>query len=317
MTRYRIFGNALDSDIALPSLRPSELPAGRWRLRTVRHSLPPEAGEQLGADVQGICRTSVHRQGDGLLYRHSCTGAFALEAEGTDISWYPAEGADEDVVQNDVMGRLMALALHLGGFTCLHGSAIAFEQGAGTFLAPKGYGKSTLAAALVEAGGRLVSDDTVAVTPDRMPMVMPGIPHLRLRHDSAAHALSGAADSPQGGDGKHVVTDLADGRLLDEAAPLSAIYILAPVPADGRAPVVRTPMPGVHAAMSLVQHTKVGVLLRGSEAPAVFDRASRLAQRVPVYELAIARDLHRLPEVVATIGNWHGGFRGAPVPAPA
>lgn len=312
MPRYRLFGNALESDLLLPSLRSTDAEP-RWRLRTVHGAeVPAGEGELLGSDAQGICRTSVYRTPSGLLYRHSCTGAFALEEAGAELTWYPAAGAEGDVVQNDVMGRLMALALHLGGFTCLHGSAISFAEEASAFLAPKGYGKSTLAAALLDAGGVLVTDDTVAVRDEGAPIVLPGIPHLRLNHDSATHALSGAAESPQGGDGKHVVAGISDDRLLDAEAPLGAIYVLAPAPADERAAVTRTPMTGVRAAMALVQHTKVGILLGGGEAAAVFDRATSLARRVPVYELAIARDLTRLPEVVATVAGWHGGFAAAP-----
>jgi hypothetical protein len=237
---------------------------------------------------------------------HSCTGAFDIAPDGRRMVWYPSPAADMDVVRNDILGRLFSIGLHAGGALCLHGSGVAFDGETAAFLAPKGYGKSTLAGALIAAGARLVSDDTLAVTVGDVPMLQPGVHHLRLRSDSARHALEQPEAHPRGIDGKLVVSDLGDDRLLLVPRPLSAIYVLDPAPGSAERAVVRTPLAVPFAAVALVQHVKSAVLLGPPSAPALLDRAARVVRHVPVFRLQIARSLARLAEVTETLAEWHG-----------
>ena len=77
--------------------------------------------------------------------------------------------------QADITSRVLALALHAGGVFSLHASAVSIDGAGVAFLAPKHYGKSTLCSALVLAGARALSDDTVPVRPGNPPSLSPGI----------------------------------------------------------------------------------------------------------------------------------------------
>lgn len=220
--------------------------------------------------------------------------------------WYPSPAADMDVVRNDILGRVFSIGLYAGGALCLHGSGVAFDLDTAAFLAPKGYGKSTLAGALIGAGASLVSDDTLAVTAGDVPMLQPGVHQLRLRSDSARHALEHPSTHPRGVDGKLVVTNLRDDRLLLVPRPLSAIYVLDPVPGSTGHAVVRVPLALPVAAVALVQHVKSAVLLGPRSAAELLHRAARVVRDVPVYRLQIARSLARVGEVAETLAEWHG-----------
>ncbi len=281
---------------------------------------------------------TLERTASGFRYVHSCTGVFDVSADGSGIDWYVRPGADPDAARSDVANRVLAVALHAAGTLTLHGSGVAIDSvaidsaspdgadesasGAVVFLAEKRTGKSTLAAGLVNAGARLVSDDMLAVVPDDEPargvFLMPGLPHLRLFDDSAAHALeSDTAElgAVRGADGKQVLTSLEHARRQTTPVPLRAVYLLTPAVADAADAARREPLGAVPAAIALLQHAKLAPLFGGREHPVLLDRGVELARRVPVYRLHVARDLARLGDAADRILRWHGGHAGADVVA--
>jgi hypothetical protein len=83
---------------------------------------------------------------------------------------------DELVVEVEVpSARFAEAAIKMGLATLayrqsgllLHASAVGFARGAFLALGPSGAGKSTLARWCVEAGGRLLSDESIVVFPER------------------------------------------------------------------------------------------------------------------------------------------------------
>ena len=92
--------------------------------------------------------------------------------------------------------------------------------------------------------------------------------------------------------------------------PLGAIYVLSPVrPEPGDDTVRRELLPASRAVMALIQHAKIGMLLRGVEAPIVLERAIEVARQAPVYSLRVPRDFDRLDAVVAQLMQWHATDR--------
>jgi len=129
----------------------------------------------------------------------------------------------------------------------------------------------------------------------------------RLRPDSAARLLAPGMATRAGADGKQIVDSLPDCAAATEFRPLVALYVLVPVPsAAGAPPVRRTELRPTQGAVELVRHAKIGSLLGGREARAVFERAAHVARSVPIFSLEITRDLDRLPEVAEAVGAWHG-----------
>ena len=62
-----------------------------------------------------------------------------------------------------------------------------------------------------------------------------------------------------------------------------------------------------YPVFGLLGQTKIGALLGGSEAPAVFASVVALAEGTAIYKLRVTRDYERLGTVVERIMGWHGG----------
>ncbi len=312
MPYYSVFGGCLRSEIAFPELRTIARAAPRWRLHVSSRQQALDHAELLGIDDVGDgseVRLYKFAGGYRLQYDDN-TGAFDVSADGREITWFPVAHPNEEMVRLHVLGRVLATALHAAGTFCLHGSGVALQGGAIGFLAPRFWGKSTLAMALAKTGARLLSDDTLAVHPDDVPLLLwPGVHSVRLWGDSAEKI---AGDDPAGGAApfaiKRTFTGLPERLLACHPVPLSAIYLLAPREGNGNGSVVRrAPVAPVPAALSLVGHAKIGALLGKSEAPKVFARAVRVASRVPVYRLDVPRDFERVGDVVTHLTMWQDG----------
>lgn len=304
---YRVFGGILRSDLEIPDLHAIEPKADHtWRLRKSTDAVEPFGGETLGTEpVTSKANVTLLRRGEEYRLDFEDTGAFDILDGGREIVWYPKSDSDYEAAAVDVLGRCLPLAFHASGSLCLHGSAVAFDHGTIAFLAPKHHGKSTTALALARSGARLVSDDALPVTLTDPPLAFPGVHAVRLWADSAEQVASDR-HSRIGIAGKLVVDDLEGDAVMDEPSPLCAVYLIAPVLADADKPAaVRTITNSIEATLAMIGQAKVGGLLTGSEAPRQLERASKLAEKVPVYRLQLMRDFDRLDEVVGLIRSWH------------
>jgi hypothetical protein len=302
--RYRVFGGVLTAPFPFPELR--EAPSGEdadWSLDVVE-------GEPEGVDERPVgedeLAPGIHarlgRVGDRLRLHFDDTGVFDVYGDGR-ITWFPAAGCDRELVRVDILGRVLAVAGHEQGLLALHGSGVAIDGRAVGFLAPKGSGKSTLAIALASRGARLLTDDTLPVDVARV-LARPGVHSVRL-WDDAADRFSALGDWRVGLSDKRTFDALPDSLIQHDAVPLGALYELLPRPrAEVPELVRRTRLPAAHAAIVLMQHSKLGALLRG-ESRTVFERAARVASDVPVYSLELASDLASLGEAVDEMMRWH------------
>lgn len=304
MYRYSVFGGCLASALELPGLPVSASPDETWRLRVAAGPAGEPTGPLLGTEeVDAGCLVRLHVQGNGLRLSYDDTGVFDIIDGGRRIEWFPAPGAPEELARLDVIGRVLAAALHLEGILALHASGVIIDGQAVAFVAPKTFGKSTLALALVNAGATFLSDDTLPVEPGPRPQARPGVDHLRLWSDSAARL--GASD--------RLTTDATSGKQTvvmpgqrAPATPLSAVYLIAPAKrSHDEVAACRDRLRAVPATIALLRHAKLGPLVGGGETTRLLDQASRVAHVVPVYRLGIARDLDRLAEAVSCIMGWH------------
>jgi hypothetical protein len=309
MNNYQVFGGVLRSELEFPELDPATRGEPDWTL-TVTTAPAPDVplGDPLGEDKvdQGVMvRSFATPQGFRRVYDD--TGVFDVTAGGREVRWHRPESADLEAGRLDVLGRVLALALHASGWLSLHGSAVAMAEGAVAFLAPKGNGKSTLAFALLRGGAALMTDDTVVIGKGAPPTVRPGVQSVRLFRDSAAW-LSAPAPIAGTSDVKATFGQLSDDARRLTRAPLAALYLLESVPAGTIAePLERHRLEGPEAVFALLGQTKIGALLGGAEAPTVFASVVALAEGSPIYKLRVARDYERLGTVVERIMGWHGG----------
>lgn len=311
MLRYSVFGGVLHSEVELPELRrlPDHGSPPDWTLRSIAGPVPAGAGWSLLGEepLNGPHRVRLLRSAAGLRVEYTDTGTFDI-AHGGRLTWYPGPEISPENVRADVLGRVLASALHAAGLLCLHGSAVALGDGAVAFLAPRGHGKSTLASALTAAGGRLLTDDTLAVRLGAPAVALPGVHGVRLWSDSRERvgARLGGGETLAGV--KATVVDLPEERVMLAPTPLRAVYLLAPVRVtDGAWACRRSALPLPAAALSLVGHGKLGALLSSpAEVPVLLERASALSAAVPVFTLQVDRGWDQLDAVVAEVMRWHG-----------
>jgi hypothetical protein len=309
MNSYQVFGGVLRSELGFPELDPAARGEPDWTL-TVTTTAAPDVplGDPLGEDKvdQGVMvRSYATPMGFRLVYDD--TGVFDVTSGGREIRWHRPESADLEAGRLDVLGRVLALALHASGWLSLHGSAVAMADGAVAFLAPKGNGKSTLAFALMRAGAALMTDDTVVIGRGVPATVRPGVQSVRLFQDSAAW-LSAPAPIAGTSDVKATFGQLSEDARRLTRAPLAALYLLESVPAGTIAePLERQRLEGPEAVFGLLGQTKIGALLGGAEAPTVFASVVALAEGCAIYKLRVTRDYERLGSVVDRILGWHGG----------
>jgi hypothetical protein len=332
MPTYSVFGKHLRSEIGLPELRAtrSNGVTGSWTLRVASSGPPESSADLLGTDVvmPGV-EVRLYRISGGYRLSYDDTGSFDISRNGRDIAWSKGRNPWIEAARLDIINRVLPVALHASGRLCLHGSAVSLHGQGIAFLAPRCYGKSTLAIAMMEIGARILTDDALPVQPHAPVIAWPGVHSVRLL-DDAARAMVGDARQLQAVGAypmirrdlhqlpehqpivtKQILRGLPEERLMLDPIPLAAIYLLAPIrPNSQETAATRTPMPAVRAALSLVEHTKSGILFGKSEAPVLFDRAVRVAREVPVYELRIVRDLDRITQVAEQLAEWHPSPNG-------
>jgi hypothetical protein len=312
LNTFAVFGGGLRSAIAFPELASSKLEQVSWTLELGEHGELAEAGSLLGVLPDLPCRVELRRAGsDGFLLSHSCTGVFHVRGQGAQISFASHANAAVDLIRADVLGRVLALAMHMRGALSLHASSVALPEGAIAFLAPKGFGKSTLALSLAQAGAKFLTDDILPVLAQAPFTVNPGVQSVRLCSDSVLRLINERSKTRPGVDGKRIVDRLPRHIVASGPTRLIAMYILSPSPnGNGASLVSRSRLTPRRTVLELLRHAKIAPLLGGSEAPKVFQQAASIAAAVPAYALEIARDLHSLPDAVGMIASWHGGLFG-------
>jgi hypothetical protein len=306
MRDYMVFGGRLRSPLVLAGLR-SLVPDGvaDWRLR-VADSPPAPAPLAPAAEwSDGALHLRLTQLRSGWRLAYDDTGTYEVSAEGAGWTWHPGPAAPRELVQADLLGRVLALALSARGALPLHGAAVTAAGRGLVLLGPKHAGKSTLAGALVAGGARLVADDMAVVDDGDVPRLRPGAPLLRLWNEAADHLRAAGLGGLRIHGTKQTLADLPAERVEPRATPLDAIYLLdAPLAADGP-PVLRTPLSPRDAVVAMLTHAKLGPLLHGPLAAAHLARAAGVAERVPVYALRVAPGFGRLAEVAAALLSMH------------
>jgi hypothetical protein len=215
---------------------------------------------------------------------------------------WPEESSLEET-STYLLGPILGLLLRLRGLTCLHASAVAIERRCVAFVGPEGAGKSTTAAAFVQRGYGVLSDDIVAlVDRDDSFQVLPAYPHINLWPDSI-NALYGSPEAlPRfvpdwekrrlglGGQGA---------RFENRPLRLGAVYVLGerrPEPA----PYVER-VGAQEALISLVGNTYANKILDRELRAREFEVLGRLVSTVRVRRVHPHADAMRLEELCKVI----------------
>lgn len=308
MFEYHAFGAHLRSEIEIPDLTPARFNHADWTLRAATRAL-----QEVPKSLRGECETLpglVLRLFDvslGMRFEGDCVGAWDILDEGRRINCWVETQQQKEFFRSVLLGPIVSLLLEQSGVLSLHGSAVQLNGFGVAFLAPKLHGKSTLALALTLAGGRLITDDLVAVDEGSQSLVRPGACGLRLFSDSVERLCVGHLPGMQRGEIKHTLAALPTHMLQGEPVPLAAIYLLDPVDGQARTPAAeRILLSGAEAVIAVAHRMKLPDDLIGyAAAGARLAQIAKLVKDVPVYRLRAVRGWERIAEMVDQILAWH------------
>ena len=321
---YAAFDCVVESDLPLPLLSAAEGGEPCLRVRrgdtACRSAAPGEPVSDL-RDAAGGLVYRVERHGGQYLWRYPDLGEFTIAADGSTVLWDAADAQAPDMAAA-LAGPVIGFALQLQGRTSLHGSAVVVDGHAIGLIAPSGHGKSTLAAALLDRGAALLTDDVLMLRAGGDAVrALPGPSCMKLWPD-ALDGVVGLADweaLPRHASWleKRVLrvdARPAAGRVpgaRSSAQPLGALFVLWPSTADS--PIERTRLRGRDALMALVANGyNAHLLALEPRLLAVqLDLFRTLVRDVPVSVLRYPRSFARIAGVADAVVAWGSAGGGA------
>jgi len=312
-SNYFVFGLHLRANLPLPGVNPDnsstemcevELHLGLRPYSLKKNSHCSEELTYASADTNaaGHPALRIFKVDGGAFVRLAYEDGtqFWLDGKRENIwaTWPP-----ESSIENTASYLLGLVLRRLRGVTCLHASAVAFEDRSVAFVGRTGSGKSTTAAAFAQQGYGVISDDIVALVEREGALhVMPAYPHLYLWPESVGMLY----DSPEAlprlipdWDKRRLTLGAEGTRFERRCLPLGAIYILnerRPNPA----PYVEVIRPQ-NALLALVADTYANKILDREMRAREFAVLGRAVTTVPVRRVYPHEDPTRLQELCKVI----------------
>lgn len=304
MTRYyRVYGLSLKSAIPLPCPAHAHATHAVSEMAMGSSSVFEEAREKAGVIVDETQWFKYAPLPDGSVYlRWSGLFEFLVSAGGRRIACRALNGTSREAFQTYLVSHVLSFALLQQGIESLHATAVVVNGQAVGFLGDSGYGKSSLGAACLRAGHRLLTDDVLVATKKNGHFLAhPGPSRIKL-FPHIAEALLGdlPAGPPMNPHTPKLVIPLPAHLHSGAAAPLRTLYVLQPPNGRSRR-VAITPLPRRRACLALIANTFNPVIMERERLARQFDWAARLAAAVPVKLLSHPDDPARLPAVVEAI----------------
>jgi hypothetical protein len=305
---HRLFGcNLASRFIFSSSLSPGE---GSADLTFQASSGPPPV--ELWPELTPIYRSpQILEDGESFSYlyrlpecevlRFSHVADFYLGADR--IVSHLLDPAYRHLLELRLLGPVFCYWLERLGLPVLHASAVRLPEGAAAFLSNNHGGKTGLAAALLQAGGQLLTDDLLAVeeTASGVFLARPSYPQMRMWPDEATYFLGGYEDLAI------VHPDYTKRRVPVGAgfsplpAPLAALYL--PERQDpSRREIEIVPVSPSQAVLAVVRHSFSPYLVEAvGWQPRRLELFSRMVKAVPVRRLRYPSGFAELPRVAEAL----------------
>jgi len=232
---------------------------------------------------------------------------FHVSPAGSRITARPLNGRVQLSARAFLLSQALSFALLKQGFETLHATVIELAGEAIAFVGDCGHGKSTLAAAFLHAGARLLTDDLLVLEIHRgaQPLIRAhsGFPRIKLFPDSAKALAKGlGAGQPLMPGSDKLAFPLSERAHASGTSPLKAIYVLATlVRGEPRRHVAIRRLSQQRACLTLIANTFNPVITEPSRLARQFEWAAKLARAIPVKSLSYPRGLPLLPDVLAAI----------------
>jgi len=224
MHHYTAFGLHIHSEISLPELSEGD---------------PLSAADvciRKGTVVLPIMRpTTIYRRGinaffgqdDQALYL-DWAGVASFRASGGNELVISPIATDGNIISLFTVSEALGLVLFQQGYFLLHASSVAIGEEAWCFMGMPGAGKSSMAAAFIKAGCRLLSDDLTAIKFDQAgkPVIIPAYPQLKIWEKTVAGLHYNTSDLEPVSEGVNKFSYQPRGHFSEKAVPLKKVFFL-------------------------------------------------------------------------------------------
>lgn len=236
---------------------------------------------------------------DGQTYlRWSKRFEFLVSADGRAIAARPLAPGSREAFHVYLLGQALSFALLKQGFDPLHATAVTIDGAAVAFLGDTGYGKSTLAAAFLQSGHPLLTDDLLVLSSGGDGFVAhPGPARIKLFPEIARKLLGPhargalvAKTTP-----KRVIP-LPPDRANASAAPLQAIYVLSTPDTRSTSVAIRR-VSKRQACLALLRNAFNTAVTDPQRLSRQFAFAWNVASRVPIKRISYPRTIGSLASV--------------------
>ena len=301
---YDFCGLRIASELALPELRRARGPV------ECRISLDAQPAADDGVHWfhawrprRGAAWLKFGRTGAGYLLRVREFADFVIDRQVTSVVAHPAADLPVDTLRHLLLDQILPLVVDGRGRPALHASAVQLpRRGTVAFVGQSWRGKSTMAAALAARGGRIVTDDCLALdVREDGADALPGYPGLRLWPGARGNALLPRADGPRVA---HYSAKRRAGRdtaaFAARPAPLCAIFILSARGTTGGAASVRR-MAAAARLMALLRSAYVLDVEDRVRLTRLMADLSTIVRTVPVFRLRVRDGMRHLAAAAAFV----------------
>jgi hypothetical protein len=301
---YALYGLSLRSEWALPCCEGTEAALPRVDLFEGPAHLFSAASAETEKRAKGPRWAHYLALPDGSEYlRWSRLFEFLVSPDGSWIAGRPLADASSEVFQTYLLGQVLSHALIKLGFEPIHATVVEMGGEAVGFMGDSGLGKSTLAAALVRVGFRLLTDDLLILKNGPRPYAYPGLPRIKLFPEIARTVFGEQVQgTPMNPLTPKLVIPLDSTRCVRQPIALREFYVLQkPVERERRTHLkIRRASPR-RAFLELLRNTYNRDVVERQRLKRQLFLHAPLALNVPFKLLSFPRRLSALPAVHSAI----------------
>lgn len=242
---------------------------------------------------------SIYRHNDYHIVRFHPIIDFYIQPEA--IVAHLRDVSYDYLVEILFLGTIFSLWLELRGIPAIHASAVVVNHGAIGFLSTNKGGKSSLAAAFMQGGCPLLTDDILPVKRDgRAFRGLPGYPSMRMWPDQAEYFLGHYAHleivHPLLSKRRVHVGPDGFGTFCDEEQPLTALFI--PERGNSGKDIIIERISARDALLELIRNSFSARIVEAlGLQPQRMNFFARMVTWVPVYRLVYPEGFHRISGV--------------------
>ena len=305
--RFRVFDSIVSSQIDLPELSASPASA-EAEPDFCLHVAPVQVIEKsydwlhhwYQDDARQIIDSSLARERDGYRLRFQGQSDFLILDDGRKIVCEPLKEVPLETIRHLFLDHVLPRIVGQRGELVLHASAVELPNGCGiAFIGKSGWGKSTLASSLRDAGARFLGDDCLHLKVSGGDLMgIPAYAGTRLWEDSRdALFPEGIASEPVSHyNSKHRINF----RDSEKTVPTTfrALFFLDDPNMATDGPAAIHPINGSAAVVELIKRSFLLDVRNLDSAAGQFAAVGKLLATSPLfYSLQYPREYSRLSEV--------------------